>query len=117
MNHRGSIWRQLRKHLSQAIPNALRTPTEAFQLDEETRPKFFNLPHVFWIKLSDFMDIVPRHQHLGGLQLMTRAMVVHEYPFGNGGSWDRPGHAKTEAAVKQEAHSPVMNGNLTNGFR
>ncbi|KAL6713371.1 hypothetical protein ACLMJK_008836 [Lecanora helva] len=113
-NHRGSLWRQLRNVMSQAIPTALTTPTQAFHLDEETRPKFFSLPHVFWIKFSDFMDIVPRHQHLAGLQIKTRAMVLHEFPFGRGGSWDRPA---VDGAVKQEVHSPMMNGNLTNGFR
>ena len=115
INHRGSLWRQLRNPMSQDVPLALLSPTEVFNLDEETRPKFFSLPHVFWIKLSDFMDIVPRHQHLAGLQLKTRAMVLHEFPFGRGGTVERPGGGP--GAVKQEAMSPLMNGNLTNGFR
>lgn len=101
--------------MSQAVPNPFLTPTEAFHLDEETRPKFFDLSHVFWIKLSDFMDIVPRHQHLAGLQFTTREMVLHEFPFGKGGTYDRP--AGAEGPVKQEATSPVMNGSMTNGFR
>ena len=101
--------------MSQDVPLALLGPAEVFNLDEETRPKFFSLRHVFWIKLSDFMDIVPRHQHLAGLQLKTRAMVLHEFPFGRGGTMERPGGG--DRAVKQEAMSPVMNGSITNGYR
>lgn len=119
MNHHGSLWRQLRNPMSQALPPSLLSPTEIYQLDEETRPKFFALKHVFWIKLSEFMDIVPRHQHLAGIKLGTRAMVLHEFPFGRGGTWDRPGRSGGgDEVVKQEAAaSPVMNGNLTNGYR
>lgn len=120
--------------MSQALPpssSVLLSPTELFQLDEETRPKFFALKHVFWIKLADLMDIVPRHPHLAGIKLSTRPMVLHEYPFGRGGTWDRPGGGAgaggrggggEEEVVKQEAAaSPVMNGNgdtgMTNGYR
>lgn len=109
-NHRGSLWRQLRNCMSQAVPSPLLTPTEAFHLDEETKPKFFALQSVFWMKLSDFNDMVPRHPHLAGIHLKERAIVLHEFPFGKGGSWDRPAFAGVEGAVKQEAHSPVMNG-------
>ena len=72
------------------------------------------------------MDIVPRHQHLAGIKLGTRAMVLHEFPFGRGGTWDRPGGGVGggggggggEEAVKQEeAASPIMNGSMTNGYR
>ena len=101
--------------MSQATPLALLTPEEVFGLDSETRLKFFALKPVFWLRLSDFMDIVPRHQHLAGLQLKTRAIMLHEFPFGRGGTIDRP--AGAEGTVKQEAMSPVMNGNMTNGYR
>ena len=64
------------------------------------------------------MDIVPRHQHLAGIKLGTRAMVLHEFPFGRGGTWDKPGGSVAEEVVKQEAAgSPVMNGNMMNGCR
>ena len=45
--------------------------------------------------------------------------MLHEFPFGRGGTWDQPGRSGGgEEAVKQEAAaSPVMNGNLTNGYR
>ena len=121
INHHGSLWRQLRNPMSQALPPSLLSPTEVYKLDEETRPKFFNLKHVFWIKLSEFMDIVPRHPHLVSIKLGTRAMVLHEFPFGRGGTWDKPGgggSSSGEEVVKQEAAaSPIMNGNMTNGYR
>lgn len=117
-NQHGSLWRQLRNPMSQELPPSLLSPTEVYNLDEETRPKFFNLKHVFWIKLSEFMDIVPRHQHLAGIKFGTRPMVLHDYPFGKGGTWDRPGGRGGEEVVKQEAAaSPVTNGTLTNGYR
>ena len=54
--------------------------------------------------------------------------MLHEFPFGRGGTWDRPGRGGgggggdegAEEAGKQEetgAASPVMNGRLTNGYR
>lgn len=103
--------------MAQAVPSDMPTPMEAYHLDEETRPKFFSLPHVFWIKLTDFIDIVPRYPHLSNLQFTTRAMVLHEYPFGKGGSWDRPARSGQEGPVKQEAHSPVINDHMMNGIR
>ena len=104
--------------MSQALPPSFLSSTEVYNLDEETRPKFFALKNVFWIKLSEFMDIVPRHPHLTGIKLGTRAMVLHEFPFGRGGTWDKPGGSGGEGVIKQEAvASPVMNGNTTNGYR
>lgn len=129
LNHRGSLWRQLRNYMSLPTPtqDPFLTATQAVHLDAETRPKFFELGNrVFWIKLADFMDIVPRHHHLTGLVLSTREMALHEFPFGKGGTWERPGGASVaatttvevkERAMKTEVVSPVLNGNLTNGIR
>ena len=109
-------------------PGHLLSVADARQLDDETRSKFFDLKNVFWFKLSEFMDIVPRHPHLAGIKLgSTRAMELHKHPFGPGGTWDRPwvgggggssGSGGAEEIVKQEAAaSPVMNGGMTNGYR
>lgn len=115
MDQCGSLWRQLRNSMSQKDSPVL-TGVDVIHLDEETRPKFFRLSrHIFWIKLADFLDIVPRHQHLAGLPLLTREIALHEFPFGKGGTWDHP--AGAEGPVKQEAMSPVMNGTMTNGYR
>jgi len=98
--------------MSQAVPSALTTPAEAVALDNETRPKYLALK-VFWLKLSDFMDIVPRHPHLANIHFTTRAIILHEFPFGrpmNDG--DTGGRL-----MKEEGSSPTLNGNLTNGYR
>ena len=41
------------------------------KLDSEARLKFLGLKNVFWIRLSDLLDIVPRYPHLAGLELTT----------------------------------------------
>ncbi|KAL8932078.1 MAG: hypothetical protein Q9211_006541, partial [Gyalolechia sp. 1 TL-2023] len=83
---RQSLWRQVRNQMSQADINPLTfTWQQALDLDEETYPKFRDLKSMFWIKLGEFMDIVPRHPHLTGLRLRTRAMVLHENPWGMAG--------------------------------
>lgn len=83
---RASLWRQCRNQMSQPIRSALTvTWANAIPLDAETKPKFFDERlRIFWVKLGDFMDIVPRHRHLEGLRLWTRGMRLHEDPFGKG---------------------------------
>ncbi|KAL8737368.1 MAG: hypothetical protein Q9181_001743 [Wetmoreana brouardii] len=82
-SQRQSLWRQVRNQMSQANINPLTfTWHDAHRLDAETYPKFRDLKSMFWIKLSEFLDIAPRHPHLAGLRLSTRAMVVHEDPWG-----------------------------------
>ncbi|KAL8770221.1 MAG: hypothetical protein Q9209_004063 [Squamulea sp. 1 TL-2023] len=81
-----SLWRQVRNQMSQANINPLTlTMDDVQRLDEETYPKFQGLKSLFWIKLSDFMDIVPRHPHLTGIFLRKRAMLLHDDPWGKGG--------------------------------
>ena len=58
---------------------------EVNRLDAETEPKFEALKSVFWIKLGDFMDIVPRHPHLVGINLRKRAIMIHDNPYSIGG--------------------------------
>ena len=99
---RQSLWRQVRNQMSQADINPLTfTWHDALRLDQETYPKFHDLKSLFWIKLSEFMDIVPRHPHLLGVKLRTRAMVLHDDPWGKGGE-----NAMTST-----------HGGLVNGFR
>lgn len=83
-SQRQSLWRQLRNIMSQTADiNPLTfTWQQALDLDNETYPKFRALRSLFWIRLGDFLDIVPRHPHLGGLRLKTRAMVMHDDPWG-----------------------------------
>ena len=96
-----SLWRVTRNKLRQAepfipthhtpppLPSPQTFPTSTFTpskikttlaMDEETRIKYFALEHVFWIRLADFMDIVPRYQHLFGLQIRCAPMALEAPP-------------------------------------
>lgn len=110
LNQRMSLWRQCRNQMSQAQRSPLHiTWDNAIPLDNETRPKFFALKNVCWIKLQDFMDIVPRHPHLLGIKLHTRPMVMHDFPFGKG--------EKSELERRKVERESEMNGALVNGYR
>jgi hypothetical protein len=76
---------------------------EEFRLDAEAREKFDGLKSVFWIRLSDLQDIVPRYPHLNGIELKCCAMVIRPAP----GSTN-----KTNGAV------PTANGqpSMPNGY-
>ena len=78
-SQRTSLWRQCRNQMSQSVRSALAvTWPDAYSLDNETKPKFFDERlRIFWVKLGDFMDIVPRKAHLEGLRMITRAMTLH----------------------------------------
>lgn len=96
--------------MSQAQRSPLHvTWDNAIPLDNETRPKFFALKNVCWIKLQDFMDIVPRHPHLSGIRLQTRPMVMHDFPFGKG--------ERSELERKKVERESETNGALVNGYR
>lgn len=100
--------------MSQAIPLAIVSPLEAYNLELETRPKFFAL-NIFWIKLSDFMDIVPRHSHLTGLKLTTRDFVL-DWPISEGAMMQNHQGIKEEAGASPPSVNGV-NGTLVNGHR
>ncbi|KAL8948769.1 MAG: hypothetical protein Q9222_005066 [Ikaeria aurantiellina] len=103
---RQSLWRQVRNMMSQAAINPLTfTQKEAQELDEETYPKFRDLKSVFWIKFSDFKDIVTRHPHLTGILLRTRTMVMHQNPWGVGG-----GDQESRVSNGEAAREGMMNG-------
>ena len=129
--------------MSQALPSAFITSTEAFTLDTQTRPKFLDL-NIFWIKLSDFLDIVPRHPHLAIVRLTTRDFVLQDRFFGDmalrgggigssggvgipppSGTGAEDGTTPNGLAIKEEIDGgspPRVNGNtgpkpLVNGYR
>ncbi|KAI4177118.1 MAG: hypothetical protein LQ343_000600 [Gyalolechia ehrenbergii] len=107
---RQSLWRQVRNQMSQADINPLTfTWQQALELDEETYPKFCNLKSMFWIKLAEFMDIVPRHPHLAGLRLKTRAMVLHEDPWGMARG--------KENGILADGDGAGAKGGMVNGFK
>jgi len=53
---------------------------DIMQLDCDTRPKYFEMEHVFWVRLSDFMDLVPHIPHLSGLDLNFLSMHIDPEP-------------------------------------
>lgn len=88
------------------------TQDQAIELDKETYPKFRDLKSMFWIKLADFLDIVPRHPHLAGLRLRTRPMVLHEDPWGM-----YTGKAGKRRNGQVGAEDGEGRGGMVNGFR
>ncbi|KAI9770104.1 MAG: Set3 complex subunit with deacetylase activity, meiotic-specific repressor of sporulation proteins [Geoglossum simile] len=46
-------------------------PLEVQQYHLAGQKKFFAIASIFWIKLSDFLDIVPRYPHLHGIKMRT----------------------------------------------
>lgn len=107
-----SLWKQLRNPMAQAIPNAYVSPTDAYTLENETLPKFLKL-NVFWIKLADFMDIIPRHAHLAGTKLIPQDFILRGFVFGTPAHLRNGTDKVSGLGIKEEAHSP----SLTNGSR
>ena len=109
------LWRVMRVKLTRCNPPA----GERFDLsvhdkeDKVTETKFFALNHVFWIKLSDFMDIVPRYPHLANVPISTGALAdtLPIHPTKNGVS-----HNALPSSDLNGHHLPQTNGNLTNGI-
>ena len=105
--------------MAQAVPNAYVSLAEAHALELETLPKFLNL-NVFWIKLADFMDIVPRHLHLVGTKLIPQDFVLHDFAFGTPARLRNGPDGVLGLGIKEEAHSPSLtngSGGMVNGHK
>lgn len=93
LDQRGSLWRQVRnQQIGRRIPDAFQAPEKdrPLAMFAESREKFFEtLQPIFWLRLSDFYSIIPRHPHLIGMHFPTRHMELHLHPFGKGGTWDK----------------------------
>lgn len=113
-SHRESLWRVLRVKLTryERQPGVKYDIHADLAMVEETRSKYSALEHIFWIKLSDFMDIVPRYPHLTGITLSCGPLALV--------SFDQPpnGFQHDPMPVGQwNGHShPIANGELTNGY-
>ncbi|KAJ6144417.1 hypothetical protein N7470_008312 [Penicillium chermesinum] len=106
---RNNLWRCTRRHLvpSEEIRYRNATFGQIMQLDSETRPKYFGMEHVFWIKLYDFMDLLddfmsmhidPEPDSLPPVQTNGRhTPVLDSFPephtpgASNGHNYSRPG--------------------------
>ncbi|OAX79633.1 hypothetical protein ACJ72_06045 [Emergomyces africanus] len=79
---KNNLWRVTRRILvEEGELNPLTTSyVDVMQKDAETRPKYFAMEHIFWVKYSDFMDLVPHIPHLHGLEIRTLRMHVDPEP-------------------------------------
>ncbi|KKK26436.1 hypothetical protein ARAM_004169 [Aspergillus rambellii] len=79
---RMNLWRVTRRMLVQAddIEFLASSFGQVMQKDSETRSKYFDMEHVFWVKLSDFMDLVPHIPHLHGLDIRFLKMHIDQEP-------------------------------------
>ncbi|MCJ1284113.1 Ankyrin repeat domain-containing protein 11 [Xylographa opegraphella] len=76
-NERINIWCAIRNKLTRYHPP--RSQHDLFvEADEDkiTRSKYFALEHVFWVRLSDFLDIAPRYKHLANVTLEYRRLAL-----------------------------------------
>lgn len=114
LHQRGSLWRRFRNHLAQPLWPSGRyiDYATAIALDNENRPKFFALQTVFWIQLTDFMEIVPQHPHLRDVKLPTRPMVMHQFPFGKS---DGDGGGDGDGPRTEDPQAPVTVASETKG--
>ncbi|KLJ08313.1 hypothetical protein EMPG_16263 [Blastomyces silverae] len=82
LTQRNNLWRVTRRILvEEGEFNPLTTSyVDVMRKDAETRPKFFAMEHIFWVKYSDFMDLVPHIPHLHELEIRTLRMHVDPEP-------------------------------------
>ncbi|WEW55327.1 hypothetical protein PRK78_000756 [Emydomyces testavorans] len=81
-DHRYSLWRMTRSMLSYAdeLPMLDTYWDDIGRRIAEIKPKFYSMEHVFWVKLSDFIDLVPHISHLHGLDLRLVGMAIFPMP-------------------------------------
>ncbi|PGH08812.1 40S ribosomal protein S12 [Polytolypa hystricis UAMH7299] len=79
---RENLWRVTRRSLIQeGEMNPLTTTFEDINgWVRDTKPKFFAMEHVFWVRLSDFMELVPHIPHLHGLDIRLLKMHIDAEP-------------------------------------
>ncbi|KAE8349435.1 hypothetical protein BDV28DRAFT_151891 [Aspergillus coremiiformis] len=82
LTQRTNLWRVTRRMLVQADDADFMSSSfgQVMQKDTETRPKYFDMEHVFWVKLSDFMDLVPHIPHLHGFDIQFLKMHIDQEP-------------------------------------
>ena len=118
-NERINIWCAVRNKLTHYDPP--RSQHNLFiEADEDkiTRSKYFALEHVFWIRLSDFLDIAPRYKHLANVTLKYQRLALVDRR-GRDMRDDKPvdsqingGGFRTNGSIPL----PSVNGQLTNGY-
>ncbi|KAJ6138282.1 hypothetical protein N7471_004768 [Penicillium samsonianum] len=89
---RVNLWRVTRRMLTHTDDVGFQSSSigQIMQKDCDTRPKYFEMEHVFWIRLSDFTDLVPHIPHLHGLELQFLNMHVDPEPPTTGADFGTP---------------------------
>ncbi|KOC11182.1 ankyrin repeat protein [Aspergillus flavus AF70] len=117
---RMNLWRVTRRMLVQADDADFMNSSfgQVMQKDSEARPKYFDMEHVFWVKLSDFMDLVPHIPHLHGLDLQFLKMHIDQEPTAPlAFSFPQAnGHISGPSHVEDTAGLPNGVQGLTNGY-
>ncbi|KAK2733880.1 Set3 complex subunit [Myotisia sp. PD_48] len=122
LTQRNNIWRVSRSMLSASEDlNPLTATIEDFSRRIlELRPKFFQMEHIFWVKLSDFMDLVPHIPHLHGLDIQIKRMHIDPEPAQinlppeSTSEWNHDSQQPTNSTAG--ASPPMVNGPIhTNG--
>jgi hypothetical protein len=114
--HRHALWRVLRLKLTRYE----RSPGENYDIlkdlamVEETYSKYKAMDHLFWIRLSDFLDIVPRYQHLAGMALPCGPLALISFDKQPNGIPQPP--VPTTPTPTTGHPWPITNGQLTNGY-
>ena len=102
---RDRLWKVGRQMLSYDYQtNGFNTPIkQAIQIEEQQRPKFFNMTDLFWVKVTDFEDQISRHPHLLGINLRKQPISLR---FGGLGSLS----SSAPQANGVHIHEPKVNG-------
>lgn len=114
-----NLWRVTRRILVQG--DDVDTPCSSFgqviQRDGETRPKYFDMEHVFWVRLSDFMDLVPHIPHLHGLEIEFLKMHIDQEPSTSLSDYLDGPKVNGNGYYPSEHHEAAASVNgLTNGY-
>ncbi|PGH17329.1 hypothetical protein AJ79_01213 [Helicocarpus griseus UAMH5409] len=115
---RNNLWRVTRRILvEEGELNPLTTSVvDVMRKDAETRPKYFAMEHIFWVKYSDFMDLVPHIPHLHGLDIRTLRMHVDPEPDAQAAEAEPqlPNGIRSGTPILDSgAKSPLTNGFIT----
>ncbi|RHZ58101.1 hypothetical protein CDV55_101809 [Aspergillus turcosus] len=118
---RENLWRVTRRMLVQGDDMDFMSSSfgQIMQKDCETRPKYFDMEHVFWVRLSDFMDLVPHVPHLHGLDIQFLRMHIDQEPSTAAPLLES---AQPNGHVPEYAHLDNIHGfsagmpGLTNGY-
>ena len=127
---RSNLWRCTRRMLVHTDDPRYRNASfgEIMQLVDQTRPKYEEMEHVFWIRvslaiifilliislltnfqLSDFMDLEPHIPHLNGLELEFMSMHIDPEPSAGPGLQTN-GHAHSTLAETNGSSVPNGHG-------